>query len=71
MNLNGNFNKVDGLMKGTDVRLSGVKIGVVNKMYYIIINLKFKYLFVMRLIFHQTHLFQFKPMDSLEKNIYQ
>ena len=33
MNLNANFNKVDGLIKGTDVRLSGVKIGVVNKMY--------------------------------------
>ena len=33
MNLNANFNKVDGLVQGTDVRLSGVKIGVVNKMY--------------------------------------
>ena len=33
MNLNANFNKVDGLIKGSDVRLSGVKIGVVNKMY--------------------------------------
>ena len=32
MNLNANFNKVDGLIKGSDVRLSGVKIGVVNKM---------------------------------------
>ena len=33
MNLNANFNKVDGLVNGTDVRLSGVKIGVVNKMF--------------------------------------
>ena len=33
MNLNANFNKVDGLVQGTDVRLSGVKIGVVNKKY--------------------------------------
>ena len=33
INLNANFNKVDGLVQGTDVRLSGVKIGVVNKMY--------------------------------------
>ena len=33
MNLNANFNKVDGLVEGTDVRLSGVKIGIVNKMY--------------------------------------
>ena len=32
MNLNGNFNKVDGLVQGTEVRLSGVRIGIVNNM---------------------------------------
>ncbi len=32
MNLNANFNKVDGLVQGTEVRLSGVKIGIVNNM---------------------------------------
>ena len=32
MNLNANFNKVDGLVQGTEVRLSGVSIGIVNNM---------------------------------------
>ena len=30
--LSANFNKVDGLVEGTEVRISGVKIGMVKKM---------------------------------------